>query len=95
MYLTREKRTTMKTIIRRITLLLQLIVFFSISAFAEEPVFPVNVSDNGRYFVDKNDNPVFWLGTTQWQIFREYTLEEASITLKNIKNNGFILFNGF
>jgi Protein of unknown function (DUF4038) len=27
------------------------------------------VSPDGRYFVDQNGKPVFWLGTTQWQLF--------------------------
>jgi hypothetical protein len=38
---------------------------------ADEPVYPVKVSENGRYFVDQKGQPVFWLGTTQWQLFRE------------------------
>lgn len=53
------------------------------------PVFPIKVSRNGRYFVDRNDNPFFWLGNTQWQIFREYTLNEAKVILENIKGKGF------
>jgi hypothetical protein len=40
-------------------------------------VYPVKVSANGRYFVDQKATPVFWLGTTQWQLFREYSLEDA------------------
>ncbi len=59
-------------------------------AQAEKYVFPVKVSDNGRYFVDQNNTPVFWLGITQWQIFREYTLEEARLILENAKNKGFV-----
>jgi hypothetical protein len=55
----------------------------------DEPVFPVEVSDNGRYFVDKNKRPVFWLGTTQWQIFRDNTLEEARMILASAKSKGF------
>jgi len=38
----------------------------------EQPVYPIEVSENGRYFVDQKGKPVFWLGTTQWQLFREY-----------------------
>ncbi len=29
------------------------------------PVYPVKVSENGRYFIDQKGEPVFWLGTTQ------------------------------
>ncbi len=56
----------------------------------EEPAYPVKVSENGRYFVDRNGNPIFWLGTTQWQLFREYTLEEAGTILKSVKSKGFV-----
>jgi hypothetical protein len=55
----------------------------------EQPVFPLKVSKNGRFFVDQKNNPFFWLGTTQWQIFREYTLDEAKITLEKVKSKGF------
>jgi hypothetical protein len=52
-------------------------------------MYPVKVSENGRYFVDQNGAPVFWLGTTQWQFFREYTLEEAEVILEKTKSTGF------
>jgi hypothetical protein len=54
-----------------------------------EPVHPVKVSDNGRYFVDRNGDPVFWLGTTEWQLFREYTVEDARTILERTKARGF------
>ena len=50
---------------------------------------PIQVSDNGRYFVDQNGNPSFWLGDTQWELFRTFTLEEADMILENRKANGF------
>jgi len=49
----------------------------------------VRVSDNGRYFVDQEGTPVFWLGTTQWQLFREYTAEEAEVILESARQHGF------
>jgi hypothetical protein len=54
-----------------------------------ETVYPVKVSENGRYFVDQKGQPVFWLGTTQWQLFRDYTREEAGKILENAKSKGF------
>ena len=54
-----------------------------------EPVHPVKVSANRRYFVDQEGRPVFWLGTTQWELFRGYTLEEARTILRKSKDNGF------
>ena len=59
------------------------------SSSAEEAAYPLKVSENGRYFVDQKGDPVFWLGTTQWQLFREYSLEEARATLQNVKGKGF------
>jgi hypothetical protein len=75
----------------RINLLSTLILLTNTAgARAAEPVYPVKVSDNGRYFVDQQNHPVFWLGTTQWQIFREYTLAEARMILDKSKANGFV-----
>jgi hypothetical protein len=65
-------------------------LIFTVNAAAEQPVFPIKVSENRRYFIDQNNNPVFWLGTTQWQIFREYTLDEVRTTLERVKGNGFV-----
>src|SRR5262245_42969435 len=54
-----------------------------------EPVYPVKVSPNGRYFVDQRGEPAFWLGTTQWQLCRDFTLEEASTIVERTKQHGF------
>jgi hypothetical protein len=67
-----------------------LIWIIALTGAAQQPIFPVKVSENGRYITDQNNNPVFWLGTTQWQIFRDYTLNEARITIEKSKSNGFI-----
>ena len=76
--------------IKTIILLLLSSLIFTVIAAAEQPVFPIKVSENRRYFIDQNNNPVFWLGTTQWQIFREYTLDEVRTTLEKVKGNGFV-----
>ena len=47
------------------------------------------VSPNGRYFVDQNGTPVFWLGTTQWQLVRDYNLEDVRTILEKTRKNGF------
>jgi hypothetical protein len=57
---------------------------------SERPVYPIRVSDNGRYFVDHLGKPVFWLGTTQWQLFREYKIEEARTILEKTADKGFV-----
>jgi hypothetical protein len=52
-------------------------------------MYPVRISENGRYFVDQEGTPVFWLGTTQWQLFRGYSLEEADLILEKTARTGF------
>jgi hypothetical protein len=76
--------------IKTTILLLLSSLIFTVVAAAGQPVYPIKVSENRRYFIDQNGNPVFWLGTTQWQIFREYTLDEVRTTLEKIKGNGFV-----
>jgi hypothetical protein len=61
----------------------------AVTTLAEEPIYPVKVSQNGRYFVDQDGKPVFWLGTTQWQLFREYTLADAKTIVEKVKDHGF------
>ena len=80
----------MNTTTKKIVLLLLPLLICAVNTASEQPVFPVKVSANGRYIVDSNGNPVFWLGTTQWQIFREYTLDEARIILEKTRSNGFV-----
>lgn len=79
----------MRTRIGSIILVVPSLLILAASVPAEQSVFPIKVSENGRYFVDRNGYPVFWLGTTQWQIFREYTLDEARTTLQKVKGKGF------
>ncbi len=56
--------------------------------WAKTPL-PIKVSANGRYFVDQDGTPFFWLGATQWQLFREYSLDDAKLILKESEKNGF------
>jgi len=87
------KGTPMKPIAKRAAVLLaSLLASWFVaqpSASAEPAALPVKVSPNKRYFVDQNDNPVFWLGTTQWQLFRGYTLEDAKTILEKSAGHGF------
>ena len=79
----------METRAKKIILSAASLLIFAASALAQEPAYPVKVSENGRYFVDQKGTPLFWLGITQWQIFREYTVEEARAILENAGNKGF------
>jgi hypothetical protein len=49
----------------------------------------VSISKNGRYFVDQLGNPFFWLGDTQWNLFRCFSFEEAKDIILNRKQLGF------
>ena len=55
------------------------------SVLADQPVHPVKVSPSGRYFVDQKGAPVFWLGTTQWQLFRDNTPAEAAAIIAKVR----------
>src|SRR6185503_3202037 len=50
---------------------------------------PIRVSDNGRYFVDDQGKPFYFLADTQWELFRRYSLEDAKLILENRKAKGF------
>jgi len=52
-------------------------------------MYPVRVSENRRYFVDQNNNPVFWLGDTQWELCRSFSLDDARAIIANRKDKGF------
>ena len=54
-----------------------------------QDIGPIRVSPNGRYFVDQNGKPFFWLGDTQWEIFRLFTIEDAETVLADRKRKGF------
>ncbi len=60
-----------------------------LASSADQTVHPLKVSENGRYLVDQQGNAVFWLGTTQWELFRGYKLEDARVILENAKAKGF------
>ncbi len=59
------------------------------ASLARQAELPVKVSGNKRHFVDQKGRPVFWLGTTQWELFRRYTLEEAGTILEESSRHGF------
>ena len=78
----------MKRLAKTIALLL-LPLAVGTNASAQEPTLPVRVSENGRYFVDQNGQPIFWLGTTQWELFHGFTQDEAKTIIEKSKAAGF------
>jgi hypothetical protein len=51
--------------------------------------FPIKVAEGKHTFADAKGRPFFWLGTTQWELFRGYELEDARIILAKTRENGF------
>ena len=49
----------------------------------------MKVSANGRYLVDDDGSPFFYLADTAWTLFYNPTREEADLYLRNRKEKGF------
>ena len=79
----------MKLMVEKIAFLVVSLSLVGSVIAGERPAYPIEVSDNGRYFVDQKGKPVFWLGTTQWQLFRDYKIEDARTILEKTADKGF------
>lgn len=49
----------------------------------------LRVSENGRYFVEDNGKPFFWLGDTAWLMFSKLTKDEILTYLNDRQAKGF------
>ena len=49
---------------------------------------PIRPSSNGRYFTDPGGEPVFWLGDTQWELFRCHSEDTAMQILRDRRSKG-------
>ena len=79
----------MKPIMKKAMLWLALLFTIGSMASAQQTALPIKVSENGRYFVDQDGNAVFWLGTTQWELFHGVSQEDARTILEESRKNGF------
>jgi hypothetical protein len=52
-------------------------------------ISPIRVSANGRHFIDRQGHPVFWLGDTQWELFRLFGPDTALRILRDRQAKGF------
>lgn len=50
---------------------------------------PIQISPNRRYFVNKENQPFFWLGDTCWPLFGQYSQQEAELWLESRARQGF------
>jgi hypothetical protein len=49
----------------------------------------LRVSDNGRYLVNSDGSPFFYMADTAWHLLNKTTLKQANAYLKNRANHGF------
>lgn len=54
-----------------------------------QPLKPLKVSPNGRYFITSDGKPFFWLGDTGWLLFSKLKREEVIKFLDDRKEKGF------
>ncbi|MGY6744657.1 MAG: glycoside hydrolase family 140 protein [Cecembia sp.] len=50
---------------------------------------PIRISENQRFFQNKDGTPFFWLADTAWELFHRTTKEEAKYYLETRANQGF------
>lgn len=55
---------------------------------------PIRISANGRYFINADGQPFFWLGDTAWPLFTQYAAAEAERYLENRAQKGFTVIQG-
>lgn len=54
----------------------------------EKPSFPLRASDNGRYFVDRENKPFLINGDTAWSLIGQVSREDADAYLRNCAEMG-------
>jgi hypothetical protein len=55
----------------------------------------LKVSPNGRYFIDQNGKPFFYLGDTAWLLFQRLNHEELEEYLKDRAGKGFTVIQAY
>src|SRR6267378_5711809 len=55
----------------------------------------LSVSQNGRYFVDQNGKPIFYLGDTCWLLFQRLNHDELDEYLKDRAAKGFTVIQAY
>src|SRR5262245_29427641 len=73
-------------------------------AKSERPLFPrrpsvkgmkLKVSPSGRYFVDQDGKPFFYLGDTCWLLFQRLNRQELDDYLKDRAGKGFTVIQAY
>jgi hypothetical protein len=74
---------------RRAAIVALAIALAGVTAGAAE--HPLRVAPGGRYLVEANGKPFFYLADTAWELFHRLTQEEAELYLKNRAAKGFTI----
>lgn len=86
------------TVVRLFLIIIFPFVIVDKNVAQNSPGFSIHISDNGHYFVDSEARPFFWLGDTEWELFRYFTAAEAKALLSERKSQGFnviqVMLNG-
>jgi hypothetical protein len=59
----------------------------SLNLFAADST-AISVSSNGRYFLDGNGSPWYWLGDTEWELFNRLSVADAQLLCNNRRAKG-------
>jgi hypothetical protein len=54
----------------------------------------ISISSNGKYFINPQGQPFFWLGDTAWPLFGQYTRQEAEKWIESRARKGFSVIQG-
>lgn len=55
---------------------------------ANSNLAPVGINDNGKYLVDADSDPFFWMGNTAWEMHHRLTREEIETYLDDRQQKG-------
>jgi len=66
-----------------------IMVFVGMSTMAQNPSFPLQYSNNKRYFTDQKGTPFLYHADTGWQLYYRLSTEEAREYLSARKKQGF------
>jgi hypothetical protein len=56
------------------------------------PAFPLKVSDDQRFLVDRDGKPFFYLADTAWELIHRLNREDVDFYLKKRRDQGFTVF---
>jgi hypothetical protein len=71
------------------TLATALAVLVATTCLAHAATPSLRVSDNGRFLVQADGRPFFWLGDTAWELFHRLDREQAEVYLQHRARHGY------